>query len=231
MSTEAPAASEAQGKKVKKNVQTGIAHITADVQQHDRHHHRRLRERGRLVVGRACGLQGLAQVDAVRRAARRRGRRPQGAWSTACSSVTVFVKGPGAGRESALRALAAAGLQDQPDPRRHPHPPQRLPAAQAAPRLITLHSREASRHPWRILRSCLPALPARRHEAVPQGRPLLHRQVRLRAAPLPARPARPGPAAQALRLRRAAAREAEGQAHLRPRRAAVPRLLLQGGRA
>ena len=37
-------------------------------------------------------------------------------------------------------------------------------------------------------RSRLPALPARRHEAVPQGRPLLHRQVRLRA-PRRTRPA------------------------------------------
>ena len=36
------------------------------------------RERGRLVVGGREGLQGLAQVDAVRRAAGRRGRRPQG---------------------------------------------------------------------------------------------------------------------------------------------------------
>ena len=41
-------------------------------------------------------------------------------------------------------------------------------------------------------------------------------------------PARPEPPPQALGLRRAAAREAEGQAHLRHRRAPVPRLLLQG---
>ena len=50
-------------------------------------------------------------------------------------SVAVFVKGPGAGRESALRALQQAGFQGHADPRRDPHPPQRLPAAQAAPRL------------------------------------------------------------------------------------------------
>src|ERR1044071_604631 len=72
------------------------------------------------------------------------------------------------------------------------------------------------------------ALPARRHEALPQGRALLYRQVRLRAALVSAGAARPEPSPQALGLRRAAAREAEGQADLRHRREAVPRLLLQG---
>ncbi len=67
-----------KAKKVKKNIQSGIAHITAtfnntivtitDVSGNVR----------RLVVVGREGLQGLAQVDAVRRAARRRGRRPQG---------------------------------------------------------------------------------------------------------------------------------------------------------
>ena len=65
------------------------------------------------------------------------------------------------------------------------------------------------------------------YEALPQGRALLHRQVRLRA-PRSTRPGQHGQSAppQALRLRRAAAREAEGQAYLRHRRASVPRLLL-----
>src|SRR4026207_2206281 len=66
--------------------------------------------------------------------------------------VEVYVKGPGAGREQAIRSLQAAGLdgsgitggtplpparraRSQRDHRRHPHPAQRLPPAQAAPRL------------------------------------------------------------------------------------------------
>src|SRR5690606_21603805 len=51
--------------------------------------------------------------------------------------------------------------------------------------------------------TCLSAVPARRHEALPQGRALLHRQVRLRAALLPAGTARPSPPPQAVGLRRA----------------------------
>ena len=67
-----------QKKKVRKNIQTGVAHISAtfnntivsitDVS-------------GNVVAwscAGTCGLQGLAQVDAVRRAARRRGRRQEG---------------------------------------------------------------------------------------------------------------------------------------------------------
>ena len=50
-------------------------------------------------------------------------------------NVTVLVKGPGAGRESALRALAAAGLKIIAHPRRDAHSAQRLPSAEAPPRL------------------------------------------------------------------------------------------------
>ena len=57
---------------------SGVAHVNAIVQQHHDHHHRRPGQHDRLVVGRAHGLQGLAQVDAVRRAGRRRGRRQEG---------------------------------------------------------------------------------------------------------------------------------------------------------
>ena len=49
--------------------------------------------------------------------------------------VDVYVKGPGSGRETAIRSLQANGLEGAGDPRRHPDPPQRLPPAQAAPRL------------------------------------------------------------------------------------------------
>ena len=48
------------------------------VQQHDRHAHRPRGERHRVGVRRLGRLQGLAQVDALRRAGDRRQRRPQG---------------------------------------------------------------------------------------------------------------------------------------------------------
>ena len=59
--------------------------------------------------------------------------------------VSVFVKGPGSGRETAIRSLQAAGLEvasiagcgprGTDDQRRNPHPAQRLPSAQASSRL------------------------------------------------------------------------------------------------
>ena len=46
--------------------------------------------------------------------------------------VEVFVKGPGSGRETAIRSLQAAGLEVTGDQGRHAPGPQRLPPAQAA---------------------------------------------------------------------------------------------------
>ena len=57
------------------------------------------------------------------------------AMDTGVRSVQVYVKGPGAGRESALRSLQAAGFARQRDQRRHADPAQRLPAAEAAARV------------------------------------------------------------------------------------------------
>ncbi len=51
-------------------------------------------------------------------------------------SCDVLVKGPGSGRESAIRALQTAGPRSAIDPRRHADPAQRLPAAEAPSRLI-----------------------------------------------------------------------------------------------
>ena len=47
-------------------------------------------------------------------------------------SLEVRVKGPGAGRESAMRALQTVGHRREVDPRRHADSAQRLPAAEAA---------------------------------------------------------------------------------------------------
>ena len=55
--------------------------------------------------------------------------------------VDVFVKGPGSGRETAIRSLQAAGPRGRSDLRRHPGAAQRLPSAQAPPRLTRLSIR------------------------------------------------------------------------------------------
>lgn len=99
-------------KKVKKNVQQGIVHISStfnntiititDVS-------------GNVISWSSAGARGFkgsrkstpfaAQVAAGDAAAK--------AMEHGLRTVSVMVKGPGAGRESALRALAAAGLKVQ----------------------------------------------------------------------------------------------------------------------
>ena len=99
-----------QKKKVRKNIQTGVAHISAtfnntivsitDVS-------------GNVVAWSSagtCGFKGsrkstpfaaqLAAEDAAHKA-----------MEHGMKSINVFIKGPGAGRESALRALNAVGLK------------------------------------------------------------------------------------------------------------------------
>ena len=61
------------------------------------------------------------------------------ALSLGLRKVDVVVKGPGAGREAAVRSLQAAGLEIHVDPRRHPDPPQRLPGAQETESLVAGH--------------------------------------------------------------------------------------------
>ncbi len=65
-------------------------------------------------------------------------------------SVAVFVKGPGAGRESALRALQTAGFKVTLDPRRHAHPAQRLPSAEAPPRVAFVRLRRSRKSQWLV---------------------------------------------------------------------------------
>ena len=97
-------------KKVRKNIQTGVAHIQAtfnntiititDVS-------------GNVVAWSSAGARGFkgsrkstpfaAQVAAGDAAAK--------AMEHGLKNVTVLVKGPGSGRESALRAIASAGLK------------------------------------------------------------------------------------------------------------------------
>src|SRR5215208_1292984 len=77
--------------------------------------------------------------------------------------------------------------------------------------------------------TCLPPVPPRGDEAVPQGRALLYRQVRDRETQLRAGAARKDAQTEAGWLWCAAAREAEGEAHLRGPRGSVPPLLRAGG--
>jgi len=105
----AKAQTRTKKKKEKKNIPTGVAHIKATfnntlVTITD--------PSGNVVSWSSAGVQGfkgsrkgtpfaaqLAAQDAARKAMDRGMR-----------NVDVFVKGPGAGREAALRALQAAGL-------------------------------------------------------------------------------------------------------------------------
>ena len=99
-----------KAKKVKKNIQSGIAHITASfnntiVTITD--------GAGNVVTWASAGSAGskgsrkstpfAAQMAAENAAGK--------AISQGMKEVKVFVKGPGAGREAAIRSLQAAGLE------------------------------------------------------------------------------------------------------------------------
>ena len=57
-------------------------------------------------------------------------------------TVEVRVAGPGSGRESAVRALATAGIEVRVDQGRYADSAQRLPAAEEAPRLSVFVDRQ-----------------------------------------------------------------------------------------
>ena len=97
-------------KKVKKNVQSGICHIQStfnntivtitDVS-------------GNVVSWSSAGVRGFkgsrkSTPFAAQLAAEAAARRAQ---EHGLQKVDVFVKGPGSGRETAIRSLAAAGLE------------------------------------------------------------------------------------------------------------------------
>jgi small subunit ribosomal protein S11 len=110
MASAKTAASKAPKKKVKKNIATGIAHIQSsfnnttvtitDVN-------------GNTLSWATAGSRGFkgsrkSTPFAAQLAAEEAGRR---AMEHGMRSVAVFVKGPGAGRESALRALQTVGFR------------------------------------------------------------------------------------------------------------------------
>ena len=81
------------------------------VQQHDHHDHRPAGQRAVVGDFRRRRLQGLAQVDAVRRAGRGRAAPARAALECGVKNLEVRIKGPGPGRESAVRALNALGIK------------------------------------------------------------------------------------------------------------------------
>ena len=100
----------AKKKKVKKNIQSGVAHIQStfnstvititDVG-------------GNAISWASCGQQGFkgskkSTPYAASVAAEDAGRKAQ---EHGMRSLAVFLKGPGTGRESALRALQSAGFK------------------------------------------------------------------------------------------------------------------------
>src|SRR5712664_1285948 len=195
MAEEAKPAPRKKGgkKRERREVRTGIAHIQATfnntiVTLTDR--------MGNVVSWSSAGSAGFkgsrkstpfAAQTASELAARK-------AMEYGLKQIEVFVRGPGAGREAAIRSLQAAGLEV------------------TAIRDVTPIPHDG----------CRP--PTRGPEALLEGRPLFHGQVRHRAAQLPAGPARPQPR-QADRLRRPAPREAEGKADLRRAGEPVPQVL------
>ena len=101
---------KARGKKVKKNIQTGIAHIASsfnntmititDVS-------------GNVISWSSAGSMGFkgsrkSTPFAAQMAAEDAARKAQ---EHGMQNVSVYVRGPGSGRESALRSLSAAGLK------------------------------------------------------------------------------------------------------------------------
>lgn len=97
-------------KKEKKNIQTGVAHIQATfnntiVTISDTN--------GNVVSWSSAGNQGFkgsrkSTPFAAQRAAENAARK---AMEFGLRQVDIYVKGPGSGRESAIRALQAAGLK------------------------------------------------------------------------------------------------------------------------
>ena len=61
--------------------------------------------------------------------------------------VDVFVKGPGSGRETAIRSLQATGLEVGSIQDVTPTPAQRVPPAQAPPRLTRRSTKTSRREP------------------------------------------------------------------------------------
>ena len=107
------------------------------VQQHD-HHHLAVPD-GRTVIWSSAGSIGFkGSRKGTPYAAQQASMTAAGVARDqyGMKSVEVRVKGPGSGRESAVRALASSGLHINAHQGRHADSAQRLPSAEAPPCLI-----------------------------------------------------------------------------------------------
>ena len=119
----------------RKNITSGVAHVAAtfnntmititDAQ-------------GNAIAWASAGSQGFkgsrkSTPFAAQVAAESAGKK---AMEHGMRTLEIMVRGPGSGRESALRALQSVGFSITLHPRRDADSAQRLPAAQASPRLI-----------------------------------------------------------------------------------------------
>ena len=121
-------------RKERKNIIAGVAHVNASfnntiVTITD--------AQGNTIAWSSSGQQGFkgsrkSTPFAAQMAAEDAGRK---AMEHGMRTLEIEVRGPGSGRESALRALQAVGLRRHRDPRRDADPAQRLPSAQASSRL------------------------------------------------------------------------------------------------
>ena len=104
------------------------------VQQHHDHDHRRPGQHHRLVESGSQGFKGSRKSTpfAAQVAAEQAGRR---AMEHGMKSLEIQVKGPGSGPRIGAPRAAGGRVPDRLDPRRDADPAQRLPAAQAPPRL------------------------------------------------------------------------------------------------
>jgi small subunit ribosomal protein S11 len=121
-------------KKVKKQVVDAIAHIHASFNNTIVTITDRQGNTLSWATSGGCGFRGSRKSTpfAAQVAAEKAGTAAQ---EYGVKNLEVRVKGPGPGRESAVRALNAVGFPRHPHRGRDPDPPQRLPAAQEAPRL------------------------------------------------------------------------------------------------
>ena len=98
-------------KKKKKNVEPhGVAHIKSTF---NNTHVTLTDRRGNVIVWEKAGTSGFkgSRKSTAFAATMAAEKAAQSALSMGLASVDVQVKGPGSGRESAIRALAVAGLQ------------------------------------------------------------------------------------------------------------------------
>ena len=191
------------------------------VQQHDRDDHR---PRRATSISWASPATWASRARASRRRSPRSWRPkppPSRAMEHGVRKVDVFVKGPGSGRETAIRSLQAAGIEVLGIKDVHPHPAQRLPPSQAAEGLSDM-----ARYTGAVCRLC-------RRERMKLF--LKGAKCDSMSCPIENRPYPPGMHGQwphpRERVPAAASREAEDQAHLRPAREAVPRPLPAGQRS